>query len=185
MSTAATIPETAFVLLGEVQTLVKRFEHGSLTKREWNHRAHLTVAAWYLLHHEECEATNKVVSGILHFNRLNGIERTRTSGYHETLTLFWIAVARRYLSTLSQGLLVLDRVNRFVSSYEDQKRLFLEHYSAERIWSWEARLQWMEPDLKPLSSLESGFPERTSELRAGGRNCNSNVMPTTGLCRVG
>ena len=152
MMIAAQSETKASAALSEVRTLVARFEDASLTKDEWNHRAHLTVAAWYLLRHEEARATEKVVSGILHFNSVNGIEKTRTSGYHETLTLFWLAVVGRYLRKLPADLPLLEKINRSVATYEGQLRLFLEHYSPERIWSWEARLAWMEPDLKPLGS---------------------------------
>lgn len=83
-----TVVRRPFESLAELQTLVRRFEEASLTKAEWNHRAHLSVLAWYLLRFEESRAIERVVSGILRFNREQGIEQTRSGGYHETLTLF-------------------------------------------------------------------------------------------------
>lgn len=139
-----------FENLTAVRTLVSRFENASLSQGEWNHRAHLTVAAWYLLKYEEDPAVEKVISGIRHFNRVNGIEQTRTGGYHETLTRFWIAVVKRFLTGLPEDLTLLARINSVVNEYEGRGHLILDYYSPDRIWSWKARLRWVEPDLKPL-----------------------------------
>lgn len=113
------------------------------------HRAHLTVALWYLLRHPADEATRRVREGIQRYNLAKGIPVAENGGYHETLTLFWVRVIRNYLArsdasepieSLAQGLL----------EAAGDKDLPLEHYSRARLFSAEARAGWVEPDLKAL-----------------------------------
>lgn len=140
-----------FDSLGQLEQLVRRFEATTLTQRDWNHHAHLSVAAWYLLHHEAAEAVSLMRTGIQRYNRAQGIEVSPMGGYHETLTLFWLEVARRFLQKRERaGEATLERVNRLIETFAHRKKLFLEHYSPERLWSVEARATWVEPDLRPL-----------------------------------
>lgn len=138
-----------FRSVSELIQLVERFESGTLPREEWNHRAYLAVAVWYFAHLEECEATERMICGIRRYNRAQRIRATPTGGYHETITLFWLAVARAFLAARpGQG--VLQQVNGFLRTYWRRRNLFLEYYSRERIMSWSARTGWVEPDLKPL-----------------------------------
>ena len=47
----------------EIESLVRAFEAGNLPKPEWTHRAHLTVALWYLRRHPRAEATRRIRGG--------------------------------------------------------------------------------------------------------------------------
>lgn len=138
-----------------IRQLVDAFERGDIDEPAWNHRAHLAIVSWYLLSFEDAVAVEKTRTGILRFNRLNGIERTPTGGYHETLTLFWLEVVRDFLSALPGSTSVHERVNAVVSAFSHRRELFLEHYRSETIWSWDARIRWVEPDLKPLGASDS------------------------------
>lgn len=133
----------------EILDLVRRFEDGSLPRAEWSHRAHLTVACWYLICHAEPEATSRIREGIKKYNTSQGIETTKERGYHETMTMFWARLVRAHLAkaTLERPLAAL--VNDLVARCAD-KHLPFEYYSRDRLMSWEARLDWREPDLKPL-----------------------------------
>jgi hypothetical protein len=133
----------------EIGKLVEAFESCTLPREEWTHRAHLTVALWYLSRHGEAEATELIRRGIQRFNRARGIVTTRTSGYHETITLFYVRVVRRHLRESGAGGCAVDLVNSLLRDYGD-RNLPLEYYSRERLMSWEARAGWVEPDLKTL-----------------------------------
>lgn len=149
-----TTDSKAFQSEKEIRELVTAFEHATLARSEWDHRAHLTVALWYLINLDECQASSAVIDGIQRFNRAKGIRRTPTSGYHETLTLFWLGVARSYLKEYQGRGSILDRINHFVDIYSDREDLFLDYYSRKRIFSWNARYYWVEPDLRPLDFVE-------------------------------
>src|SRR5215218_2173125 len=88
----------------EIETLVRGFEDGSLPRAEWTHEAHLTMALWYLRLHPRDEATRLVRDGIRRYNEGQG----NATGYHETITLAWIAVIVRFLGEHDRGQPVSD-----------------------------------------------------------------------------
>jgi len=132
----------------EVKRLVSAFETCTLPREEWNHRAHLTVGLWYLSKHEKAQATNLIRESIQKYNHACGIIQTNDSGYHETITLFYVWLVSKYLGSVSKSSIV-EIMNGLLNTYGD-KRFPLEYYSKERLMSWEARTSWVEPDLKPL-----------------------------------
>ena len=132
----------------EIERLVLAFESCTLPREAWNHRAHLTVGLWYLAKHERALATNLIRESIQKYNHACGIIQTKDSGYHETITLFYVWLVSKYLSSATESSLV-ELVNRLLDTYGD-KRFPLEYYSEEKLMSWEARAGWVEPDLKPL-----------------------------------
>lgn len=148
---AAHIETMLYRSTDEVETLVRDFESCTLPRAVWTHHAHLTVALWYLLHHPAPDATRLIRDRIKRYNHAHGIATTPTSGYHETLTLFWIRIVRRYLSehALADTSLVA-LANGLLSRY-GRKELPLEYYSRERLFTPEARAAWVEPDLKSLN----------------------------------
>jgi hypothetical protein len=78
--------------VSEINNLVAAFDNCNLPQSEWNHAAHLTIALWYLIHYEQNEAVNKIRDRIQKYNDINGIQNTKYSGYHETLTIFWMQI---------------------------------------------------------------------------------------------
>ena len=143
----------AFRTRAEVLALVEAFETARLPRESWDHRAHLCVALWYLHHHPEQEATRRMICGIQRYNHAQGIRRTPTGGYHETLTVFWLAAVRTFLRAQPRSAGVLDLANALIDGLGQRRALPLEFYSEARLWSREARWHWVEPDLKPLSEL--------------------------------
>ena len=110
----------------------------------------MIVALWYLMHYSELEATNYIRNGIKQYNHAIGIKTTKDSGYHETLTLFWIEIVRRYLSVAIANGSFIDIANGLIDSCGNP-HLPLKYYSRELLMSWDARKSWVEPDLKPLT----------------------------------
>lgn len=133
----------------EVLRLVREFEACTLPRIEWTHHAHLVVALCYLVPHEEALATKLIRDGIKRYNEACGIETTKTSGYHETITLFYIRVIGKFLSEANLDCTLAALANSLINAY-GHKNLPLKYYSRERLMSWEARTAWLEPDLKTL-----------------------------------
>ncbi|MDT4895672.1 MAG: hypothetical protein QOH25_749 [Acidobacteriota bacterium] len=133
----------------EVLRLVREFESCTLPRARWTHHAHLVVALWYLVRHEEAAATRLIRDGIMRYNKVSGIEQTKTGGYHETITLFYIRVIRKFLSTANPDCTLAALATSLIRVCGD-KNLPLEYYSRERLMSWEARTGWLEPDVKAL-----------------------------------
>ena len=133
----------------EVERLVREFEAYTLPGERWTHEAHLTVALWYLTRHADAEATRLIREGIQRYNLSRGVEMTRTSGYHETITLFYIRAIRRYLKSACEARTFAELLEGMIATCGERNFPF-EYYSRERLLSWEARTGWLEPDLKSL-----------------------------------
>lgn len=134
----------------EVLALVRDFRFRTLPREQWTHRAHLTVALWHLLRYPWTEAVERMRYGIKRYNRAHGIITTPESGYHETITLFWMKMVRQYLSNLKMPKCTLSALANGLVQFYGDKDLPLKYYSRERLMSVEARAVWVEPDLRPL-----------------------------------
>ncbi|MHC5113868.1 MAG: hypothetical protein ACYTGP_05515 [Planctomycetota bacterium] len=138
----------AYRQVSDITRLVRSFEECSLPAERWDHRAYLTVAIWYMIRLDELEAAQRVVDGLRRFNRARGAE-ART-GYHETITLFWLGVTRAFLADADRTLPATELANRFLDVYGDRPDLPRRYFSDRLIRSWRARHGWVEPDLRPL-----------------------------------
>jgi hypothetical protein len=135
--------------ISEMKNLIAAFNNCTLPRCEWHHVAHLTVALWYLSQYKEQEAINRLRQGIQQYNAAVGIKTTKESGYHATITLFWIQIVHHYLLAAVARNSLLELANGLIQTYGD-KNLPLKYYSRDLLMSWEARSHWIEPDLKPF-----------------------------------
>ena len=127
----------------EVEAMVERFEQLTWPYERWTHRCHLAVAVVFLSRFGYDEAVERVRRGIDRYNR----ERGDPDGYHETITLLFL---RRVAADLRDrdGIGLARRVEEL--SHVLTSRWPLAYYSAERLWSDEARRGWVDPDLREL-----------------------------------
>lgn len=131
------------------EKFVQEFENGTLPRPSWTHAAHLAIGAWYLLSFPLETATGRVREGIRHYNNCAGIANTTDSGYHETLTRFWIWVLGANLPGASEGLGAQEKlcaIRGVVEKFASQRDLFKRHYSFDVVASREARARWIPPD---------------------------------------
>lgn len=133
----------------EIGAFVRQFESCALPPVRWNHRARLAITCWYRLRLGEAAATERLLARCRRYTREHALRLHRYDSYHETLTLFWLAVAGTFVSAHDAGDL-LDVVNHFVERFGDKEELFREYFSREHISSWAARDHWVEPDLRSL-----------------------------------
>ena len=129
----------------EIEAFVRSFEDGSLPRSEWTHSSHLVVALWYLSRHPRDEATRLVRDGIRRYNHIHG----RDSGYHETITLAWIAVIARFLARCDRARPISVLAEALVDRCGDKDYL-LRYYSREVLMSDAARQAWVQPDRGPI-----------------------------------
>ncbi|HEV7858946.1 MAG TPA: hypothetical protein VGO91_10050 [Pyrinomonadaceae bacterium] len=151
---AVHVEETVYRNAAEVLALIRDFKFCTLPRQQWTHRAHLTVALWHQLRYPWPEAVKLMREGIKRYNDAHGIVQTRESGYHETMTLFWMRLVREYLKGAASGqrCSLASLANELVARHP--KNLPLVYYSRERLMSWEAREHWVSPDLLPLATGE-------------------------------
>jgi hypothetical protein len=149
MTHSAAATET-FTSTDEVRALVASFEAGTLSKEGFTHRAHLTVALWYLVWYGPDAATDRVREAILRFNAVHGTVSRPGGGYHETITRFYMWAVRRHLRAAPLDGSLADLANDVAAALAD-RALPLNYYSRERLMSDDARVGWVEPDLQPLT----------------------------------
>jgi hypothetical protein len=135
----------------EIQDLVQKFENRTLSRQDWTHAAHLTIALWYSLKHSFPKNVELICNGIQIYNAAQGIESTPTSGYHETITLFWIFTTQKFLFSVDIHNTILILTNQFIHQYSNPKLIF-DYHSCDVLFSAKARTQWVEPNLKSLTS---------------------------------
>jgi hypothetical protein len=126
------------------------FERGTWPKAAWTHAAHVAVAGCYLLEYPLDVATARIRLGIRHYNYCVGTINSDHSGYHETLTLFWLAVVKAHLAQIPADTPRIEAVRELVAQLGPRRDLFKEYYSFDIVRAVEARRSWVGPDMKPL-----------------------------------
>jgi hypothetical protein len=129
---------------GEIRSLVNEFEAGRFHPSEFRHHQHLAVVLWYVANLPYADASEKMKRGI---QRLAA--RYGKTGYHETITEFWLRMVRGFLPEGERPESIAVLANQLIEKYAD-KNLVLYYYSAELLASPEAKSDWVEPDLKAL-----------------------------------
>src|SRR6516162_5684572 len=81
----------------EILDLVRRFESCELNPADFRHYQHLTVALYYVQNFPDDVASEKMRDGIKKLAAAYGKD-----GYHETITLFWLVVVRRFAAANSK-----------------------------------------------------------------------------------
>ena len=128
----------------QISDLVRRFESCVIHPADFRHYQHLTVALWYVRQFPYPIASEKMRTGIQRLAAAYG-----KTGYHETITLFWLVMVRDFAAAADAGETICDLANRMVTRYEN-KDLIKDYYSEERLDSSAAKEGWLEPDLKAL-----------------------------------
>jgi hypothetical protein len=121
----------------------------TLPKSEWTHEAHLRVGLWHVVHHGPAAALELLRARISAYNVSVGTLNTDTSGYHETITRFYVMVIERFLSDEDRAADLDQLAGRLIAALGD-RRLPLRHYSEQRLFSVVARHSWVDPDLRPI-----------------------------------
>ena len=133
----------------EIARLVEDFEAASIDRKRWTHEAHLMIATWHVLRCEPDEALVRVRVGIQRLNAANGVEQTRTGGYHETLTRLYMIVVRQAIAETDATRPLEEVVDAVIARCGD-RHLPLRFYSESTLMSWSARTTWVEPDLHEI-----------------------------------
>jgi hypothetical protein len=121
--------------------LVAAFQDLSLPKTEWTHEAHLIVC-WDALQHMEVEEAITFLRGAIQtYNQTTGTPNTDTSGYHETIT-------RYYVTAVAQ--IKEQPLECVYSSLGCRRDAPLKYWSRDTLFSTAARRGWVEPDLIDL-----------------------------------
>ena len=133
----------------EIDNLVHKFTNQTLPKAEWTHEAHLIVAIWHNLNYDFETALSTIRLKIQTYNEAVETPNTDNSGYHETLTVFWMRLTKNYISA-NPHLKIQDLMNNFLSSENAKSTTPFEYYTKEILFSKTARKMWVNGDLKEI-----------------------------------
>ena len=122
----------------------------ALERPSWTHEAHLGACLWLIVERPDIVAERDLPDLIRRFNESVGGVNDATQGYHETITQCFIRGVRSYLGRTDETLPLAAKVNGLLLAPEGQRGWPLAFYSPERLFSVEARLGLVEPDLAPL-----------------------------------
>ncbi|MEO5915847.1 MAG: hypothetical protein ABIS50_16545 [Luteolibacter sp.] len=124
---------------------IEQFEACSFPLEQWHHRAHVKLAYLYLTRHGFDAAEMMLRNGIRAYNAANNIPDEPTSGYHETITQFWLRIVDATVQQYGQ-LPTADEFFEFHPQLSQKKnhRLF---YSPGLFMSPLAKREFVEPDL--------------------------------------
>lgn len=133
-----------------ILAIVEGFRARTLPAPEWTHQAHLAVGLWHVRRFGEEASKALLREGISRYNEASGTPNSDTRGYHETVTMYYVWAAARFLET-ARAATLLDLVNDFVESRHGSKAGIFVFWSRDLLLSTPARRGWIEPDLSPLS----------------------------------
>jgi hypothetical protein len=136
-----------------------RFEDGTWPVAEFRHMHHLAIAVCYIA--EDPEPMDRLRTSIRSYNLSQGCKNTEDSGYHETITRFWIEIVGRYMATLPGGLPRCEIAQLVVRRFASERDLFHAWYDFDVLKSREARASWVAPS-KPLPELQPSSPRHPS-----------------------
>jgi hypothetical protein len=128
----------------------------ALRREEWTHEAHLAACCWLIAERPEIAPEGDLPGLIRRFNESVGGVNSETEGYHETITQCFIRAVRVYLQRVDPALSLVAKVNGLLCSAEGRRDWPMRFYDPKTLFSREARLGWVEPDLAPLPEPGSG-----------------------------
>ena len=138
---------TPSYLLGpeECEAFLDEFEAGAVPSAEWTHQAHIAMATVYLARYGDSVLPHTRAALRNHL-----LSRGRPIAlYHETLTVFWLAVVAEAMRP-QEKVPLHSIVCSNCASFGSQSKLHERFYSFDVFNSPEAHVRWMPPDLLPL-----------------------------------
>ena len=122
----------------------------TLPREEWTHEAHLAATTYLLLKRPDIDL-DKALPGIIRaYNESVGGVNSDTEGYHETITRVFLRGVRLFLAEADLKEPLHELVNELLLSPMGRRDWPLRFYSPARLFSVEARKDWVRPDIASL-----------------------------------
>jgi hypothetical protein len=134
----------------EIEHIGKGLIARTLLRPEWTHEAHLAATTYLLLRRPDVDVDKQLPGIIRRFNESVGGVNSATEGYHETITRVFLHGVRLFLAEADLDEPLHELVNDLLVSPMGRRDWPLRFYSAERLFSVEARRHFVPPDIAPL-----------------------------------
>lgn len=127
-----------------------QFETCELPPAEFNHRGHLRLACIYLVENNDDTAYQLMRDSLIRFITHNGVD---ISKFQETITRVWTLAVRHFMENDTGAY----SANVFIDNKPKMlnKEIMMTHYSAELLFSDEAREHFVTPDGDPIPRYEN------------------------------
>jgi hypothetical protein len=135
----------------------RAFERGEIRNQDFHHREHLRLAWAYLQESATIdEACDRMCAAIRAFARSAGAP----GKYHQTLTVFWVRLFAEVSARATDG----EALEEVLAAHPFllDKDAPLAWYTRARLYSDDARLAWVAPDLRPLGAHATAAHPRDS-----------------------
>jgi hypothetical protein len=134
----------------EIEHIGKGLIARTLLRPEWTHEAHLAATTYLLLRRPDVDVDKQLPGIIRRFNESVGGVNSATEGYNETITRMFLHGIRLFLAEADLDEPLHELVNDLLVSPMGRRDWPLRFYSAERLFSVEARRHFVPPDIAPL-----------------------------------
>ena len=129
----------------EDQAFVRAFEACQVAPEAFDHAAHVRLDYIYLCEAPVDAAADRMKQALLAFLAHLGIGPSK---YHETITRAWIMAVSHFMNETEacESATAFMALNpRLLNS-----KIMLKHYSAEVLFSPQAREEFIQPDVRPI-----------------------------------
>ncbi|HEV7606829.1 MAG TPA: hypothetical protein VGO61_05800 [Steroidobacteraceae bacterium] len=121
------------------------FEAGAFAPADFSHRAHVRLAYVYLAESDVDLALERMRAALIGFLCVHGLS---VSKYHATLTRAWILAVDHFMHRSREASSGDDFIARNPLLLDT--KIMLTHYSADLLFSDQARAEFVEPNLDPI-----------------------------------
>lgn len=122
----------------------------NLPREDWTHEAHIAATTYLLLKRPDVDVDRELPGLIRRYNESVGGVNSDSEGYHETITRVFLHGVRLFLAEAGPNEPLHELVNELLLSPMGRRDWPLRFYSRERLFSVEARRNFVEPDLAAL-----------------------------------
>jgi hypothetical protein len=122
----------------------------TLPRPEWTHEAHLATTTYLLTRRPDIDIDLALPGFIRAYNESVGGVNSDSEGYHETITRVFLHGVRLFLAEADLNEPLYELVNELLLSPMGRRDWPLRFYTPARLFSVEARRNFIPPDIAAL-----------------------------------
>jgi hypothetical protein len=139
-----------FVSDAEIERIGEGLLARTLPRSDWTHEAHLAATTYLLVRRPDIDIDRALPGIIRAYNERVGGVNSDSEGYHETITQVFLKGVRLFLAEADRKAPLDDLVNELLLSPMGRRDWPLRFYSKDRLFSVEARRNFVSPDIAAL-----------------------------------
>jgi hypothetical protein len=130
------------------QSFLLQFENCTFPHEQLGHREHVKLAYLYLRQQPLEMAIDRMRASLQVYAAHHGAPDTLDRGYHETITLVWMRLVQFTLEEYGPA----ASADQFYDQHPQlwQSKVLRLFYSRDRLQTWEAKRQFVDPDVAVL-----------------------------------